>query len=123
MDRRTSQSIVSASLAVLASLIVGTPGCGDDDFYGPYGIVGGACRGDLDCAPGVRCEHGGSFPDGTCALPCRDHLDCPAGTACVDVAGGVCLVACVSDFDCRVSYRCRSRDDRDDNGESRVCIH
>ena len=84
---------ISACFAV-AALMSASASCDDDD-YSPYSIVGTACR---------------------------DHLDCPAGTACVDVEGGICLVACASDLDCRVSYRCRERNDRDDQGESLVCI-
>lgn len=110
----------ASAIGALALLLLATS-CGDDD-YGPYAIVGGACRGDLDCAPGVRCEEGGDFPDGTCALPCSDHLDCPHGTACVDEKGGVCLVACTSDLHCRPRYRCKANDDRDGRGESYVCI-
>jgi len=122
MAFRSNRLCAAPSIALVMGLWVSAPGCGDDDFYSPYGFVGGACRNNLDCAPGARCERGGQFPDGTCALPCRDHLDCPSGTACVDVAGGICLVACISDLDCRVSYRCRERNDRADRGESLVCI-
>lgn len=114
---RPSTCVLWASLVVGFGLV----SCGDDN-YSPYSIVGTACRGDLDCAPGASCEQGGSFPDGTCALPCRGHFDCPAGTACVDTQGGVCLVACVNDLQCRPRYECKDRDDRDGNGKSAVCI-
>jgi hypothetical protein len=95
--------------------------CGDDD-HGPYTIVGGACLDDYDCLPGVECERGGSFPDGTCTLPCRTHRDCPNGTSCVNAAGGVCLVSCASDLHCRPRYSCKARDNRGDRGVSLVCI-
>jgi hypothetical protein len=106
----------------LLGLLLVTASCGDDE-YGPYTVVGTACRSDLDCAPGVRCLRGGSFPEGTCALPCRDHLDCTRGTACVDVDDGVCLVSCVDELYCRAGYDCKTRDNRNDPGESYVCIH
>lgn len=96
--------------------------CGDDDDFNPYTFVGSACRSDVDCVRGARCEKGGDFPDGTCTFACRVHEDCPAGSACVDVRGGLCLIACGSDPYCRPGYRCRDRDDRGDPGESRVCI-
>jgi hypothetical protein len=95
--------------------------CGDDDFN-PYEFVGSACRSSVDCAPGAQCESGGDFPDGTCTFECRNHSECPHGSACVDVHGGICLVACGSDPFCRPGYRCRERKDRGAPGESRVCI-
>ena len=104
------------------ALLLLSNACGDDD-HAPYEYVGHACRDDFDCAPGVDCETGGDFPDGTCTIPCRDHRDCPQGTACVDVHGGLCLVYCSSDLHCRNRYDCKARDDRDDSGESLVCIH
>jgi hypothetical protein len=95
--------------------------CGDDDF-GPYAIVGGACRSDIDCAPGASCQRGGDFPSGTCTLPCATHFDCTNGTACIDIQGGICLVACANDSYCRAGYKCKSKHDRDGNGDSPVCI-
>lgn len=96
--------------------------CGDDEFVGPYGLVGGPCGDAFDCAPGLDCERGGDFPQGTCTLPCRGHYDCPVGTACADVAGGVCLVACSTKFDCRVGYDCKAKRSRGGGGESLVCV-
>lgn len=95
--------------------------CGDDDF-GPYQTLGLSCRTALDCGPGVECERGGDFPDGTCTFSCRDHLDCAPGTACADVHGGLCLIACANDSYCRPGYKCKSKHDRDGNNESLVCI-
>jgi hypothetical protein len=97
-------------------------GCGDDD-YGPYNYLGGPCRNEFDCAPGVRCQGGGDFPDGTCALPCRDYRDCPQGTACADVHGGLCLVRCANELQCRPGYRCRDRNDRNSDTSSLVCMN
>src|SRR5262245_26017825 len=90
----TRRRLCAARVATCGVLLCAS--CGDAD-YGPYAIVGGACRDAFDCAPGAQCERGGDFPEGTCTLPCRDHLDCPRGTACVDVHGGMCLIACGSD--------------------------
>lgn len=106
---------------VLWLVLVTAAACGDDDD-GPYDFIGRSCRDDFDCAPGIECETGGDFPDGTCTLPCREHADCPRGAACVDVRDGVCLVACGSDAFCRRDYRCNLRDNRSESGESRVCI-
>lgn len=106
------------SILVLVAAVLG---CGDDDF-GPYEVVGGACRSDLDCAPGAQCQRGGAFPDGTCTLPCNSHLDCPAVSACVEESGGVCLVACANDSYCREKYKCKDRRDGDGIGSSLVCI-
>lgn len=107
-------------MLVLACMLAAA--CGDDEFVGPYGLVGGPCGSDFDCAPGIRCERGGEFPQGTCTLPCRGHYDCPIGTACVDVKGGVCLVACLRPFDCRPGYDCKAKDNRDGPGDAFVCI-
>jgi hypothetical protein len=98
--------------------------CGDDDFgpYGGYPLVGGACRGDLECAPGVDCHRGGDFPGGTCAFSCDHHVECPRGSACVDVQGGICLAACTHDTYCRRDYKCKRKHDRDGSGDSLVCI-
>src|SRR5689334_16632876 len=108
-----------AALALFAS--VAALGCGDDD-YGPYTVVGEACRADIDCAPGADCLRGGDFPEGTCSLPCNTHFDCTPGTACIDTQGGVCLVACGNDSYCRPGYKCKSKHDRDGVGDSLVCI-
>ena len=119
---RSAITIRSAAAALLCALLSPiAAGCGDDD-YAPYRYIGHACRDDRDCAAGIECESGGEFPRGTCTVSCRDHYDCPRGTACVDVRGGLCLVYCRDNWDCREGYRCRSRDDRDDPGESLVCI-
>ena len=117
----TARTRCHARLACALWMLIGAAACGDDDA-GPYEFVGSSCRDDFDCAPGIDCETGGDFPDGTCTVSCRDHFDCPRGAACVDVHGGVCLVACGSDTFCRREYRCRLRHNEGENGESRVCI-
>jgi hypothetical protein len=119
---RAATPLLLLALAMVGSIgSIGSIGCGDDDA--PYTIIGAPCRGELDCAPGVFCETGGDFPDGTCALPCRGHFDCPSNTACVDVKGGVCLPRCNNTLQCRPRYECDDRKNRDGAGASLVCIH
>ncbi len=83
-------------------------------------VVGGACRGDRDCAE--QCVGGGDFPDGTCTVACRDDRDCPASTWCAEKAGGVCLLDCYDDRDCRVNYTCKDVDSHGAGGRVAVCI-
>ena len=113
--------IVRRSRWILGLTLACTAACGDDDFA-PYQTVGLSCGSALDCGPGVDCERGGDFPDGTCTFECRNHLDCAPGTACTDVHGGLCLVACANESYCRSGYKCKSKHDRDGNGDSLVCI-
>jgi hypothetical protein len=113
------------ALRMLATLLAmsGIAACGHNDYpgYDPS-VVGGACRGDLDCAPGARCQTGGDLPDGTCTFPCAIHLDCTPTSACVDKHAGICLLTCQNDSWCRPGYHCRSVKDRGDGAESLVCI-
>jgi hypothetical protein len=95
--------------------------CGDDDDFATYEVVGLACGSNLDCAPGVDCEHGKEFGDGTCTLPCRDHFDCPQGASCVDPNGGVCLVSCLDDSWCRPGFHCKAKHNHSGPGDSYVC--
>jgi hypothetical protein len=105
---------------VLAALLL-IPACHDDDAYLPYDVVGSECGRDIDCAPGVQCEHGKEFGDGTCTFACRDHFDCPGGAACIDSNGGVCLVACYDDSYCRPGFHCKAKHNRAHGGDSLVC--
>jgi hypothetical protein len=92
-------------------------GVGNDGY-----VVGGPCRDDLDCARGSFCARGGDFPGGTCAVPCRDDFDCPGGTACISKEGGICLLLCHFDTDCRREYRCKDESRRGHSGSATVCI-
>jgi hypothetical protein len=113
----------SVALWILVGLaLAGTAACDDNDNDPYASSIGLTCRGDLDCAPGVSCEHGKEFGDGTCTYPCRDHIDCPGGSACVDVQGGSCLVACVDVSWCTPGFHCKKRGDRIKPGESFVCV-
>jgi hypothetical protein len=102
-----------------AALTIGCYGdVGNDGYY-----VGGACRDDLDCSRDSRCVRGSRFPDGTCTVSCRDDFDCPRGTACIDREGGICLLLCDRDRDCRHRYDCKSQSRRGHSGSERVCIN
>ena len=109
------------ALLALALAVFSGVSCGDD-VYGPYNLVGSACRTALDCAPGAECRGGGDFPDGTCTLRCSSHVQCPRYSACVDTAGGLCLVSCSSDSFCREKYKCKDKQNQDGIGSSLVCI-
>jgi hypothetical protein len=96
---------------------------GCDDGVGNDGrFIGGPCDGDRDCSSSSRCVRGGDFPDGTCTISCRDDFDCPSGTACIDREGGICLLLCDFDRDCRPRYDCKPRSRRGHSGDATVCI-
>jgi hypothetical protein len=84
------------------------------------GLVGGDCRDNADCTE--RCVRGGDFPDGTCTIDCNDDIDCPRGTACVEREGGICLLLCDFDRDCRPSYACEPISRHGHSGSASVCI-
>lgn len=100
---------------------VGFLACHGGDVGPDGGLVGGACRDGGDCAE--RCVRGGDFPDGTCTVDCRDDRDCPDGSWCIDVEGGVCLLGCAYDDDCRPPYECKDRNREGAGGREAVCIH
>ncbi len=75
-----------------------------------FGVPGGACDVDDDCATG-RClseaDSGGEAPGGFCAVPCVDDGDCGLG-ACVEAADGrVCFEPCDGRGACRAGWTCR----------------
>ncbi len=95
--------------------------CGHDDDIGWDGaLVGGACDSDSHCHE--RCQRGRGFPHGTCTVDCRDDGDCPGGAVCVDRAGGICLLACEFDSDCRDDYECHDVDREGVGGSIEACI-
>ena len=99
------------------------PGQSDCEAVSKVGeVVGGPCERDEDCSGDSRCIQDGDFPDGTCSIDCTDHSECPDQTACVQEAGGVCLLRCNSDSDCREDYDCEDVDNVSGGGESEVCI-
>jgi hypothetical protein len=83
--------------------------------------VGGPCAGNVDCAGGSYCQHGGDFPDGLCTYPCSFHDDCPLGARCMRKEGGICMVECSADAHCRGGYKCKDVDNQE-GGKSLVCI-
>lgn len=105
------------SSVLLLTLLTATA-CHDVGVDG--GLVGGSCRDDRDCVE--RCVDGGKFPDGTCTVDCRDDRDCPADTFCIREKGGVCLLACDVDDECRGGYDCKNEDREGRSGKIEVCI-
>ena len=114
----TSLAALAASLLLL---LLSMGGCGSD--IGPDGgYVGGACLGHSDCVDGARCLTGKHFPQGHCAPACDRDDACPGDAACVDREGGVCLLMCELNADCRGSYLCKGEDRAEGSGEVLVCI-
>ena len=93
--------------------------CGGD--VGNNGdLVGGPCHNGHDCVD--ECAKGKDFPDGTCTVSCSEDHDCPDGTACVDKEGGICLLVCHHDDECRSAYSCKSTKREGHGGDTDVCI-
>lgn len=114
---------VISSLLLVLLVVLGA--CGDDEdtdvsVIGPR--VGGPCVDILDCKGGSICAEGSDFPEGMCAVPCDDHDECPGASSCVAREGGVCLLACARDADCRNGYKCKDVGDQRGGGKSLVCI-
>jgi hypothetical protein len=112
-----------SGITVLVGCLFGMLGghCPGQEVGNDGGLVGGACRDHRDCAE--RCVEGGDFPSGTCTVDCRDDRDCPDFTFCVDEKGGVCLLACDFDDECRGRYDCKSISREGADGNIDVCIH
>ena len=70
-------------------------GCNDDAVSR---AVGARCDRVDECDD--RCLAGPEYPDGFCTVDCTSSGDCPSG-ACVAREGGVCLLTCSDDVDCR----------------------
>lgn len=87
-------------------------------------VVGSACDEPLDCAENSVCLlDPADFPDGMCAKVCKTQADCPELTACVDVNGGHCLLACGAGATCREGIICRAKRNKGDSLDSEVCIN
>jgi len=84
-------------------------------------FIGGACRGDADCAfaSGACLTDGDGWPNGTCTEPCTRTCPDKAGlvtTFCIDggdfdETGGICVQKCdfsASSTGCRQGYHCVS---------------
>ena len=109
--------------AICIAVLLAPLGCGDGGSVGNSGdLVGGPCDDDSDCASASYCQHGGAFPDGTCTQKCAVQAHCPPGTACVEKEGGICLLLCRFQEDCRLEYRCKSTKRIEDDGNDMVCI-
>ncbi|HWB76002.1 MAG TPA: hypothetical protein VG755_13630 [Nannocystaceae bacterium] len=119
MAHRSAPTLVLAlAVALLGSLHCHRPGEGVG-WDGP--LVGGPCGHDHDCFE--RCVEGGDFPDGTCTTRCDYDGNCPDGTVCIEKAGGVCLLPCAHDEDCRPGYDCDDTRRKGAGGDALVCIH
>ena len=83
----------------------------DSSWQEPHphdGWIGGACSSDLACG-GTRCET--RLPGGFCTSSCERYCPDQAGrptTFCADLGlgGGMCVLRCSKDADCRQGYRC-----------------
>jgi hypothetical protein len=107
-------------VVVLVGALFGARGCSHEQQVGHEGVlVGGPCLGNGDCSD--LCLEGGRYPDGTCSTECENDDDCPDGTWCIDLDGGVCLLACSDDSGCRPAYECDSRDRKGTPGDVLAC--
>jgi hypothetical protein len=90
-----------------------------DGGPGQKTVIGNPCQTDEECGPNHYCVtvfSGDLVPDGYCLerTSCYgDDANCPEGTLCAPLphssVPGFCLVACVSDDDCRPGYDCAKR--------------
>jgi hypothetical protein len=119
--RSSAGSALWARAALAAVIAMAAYGCGAD--VGPDGTdVGGACRGNADCDSDVVCHLDNEFPGGLCAPGCRDHEGCPDGARCVDEKGGICMQECYEQAECRSGWNCKGKRNRQDTGDSLVCV-
>ena len=87
-------------------------------------LIGAPCAVDGDCAHRCFTDNGDHFPGGFCSESCASDADCPNGTACIGVAGGVCMFVCPP-FDCTFmgpGWTCDARDRNNGAGQVNVCI-
>jgi hypothetical protein len=98
------RSIFISSLACLALVIA--CGSGKPSAKEPArdkSPVGGECKADADCSPGLSCDTGD--PDGQCQKKCEASADCGPGGVCSDEKK--CYRGCKSAADCRAGYACQ----------------
>lgn len=110
----------TVSFLVIAAAV---GGCGSE--VGNDGdVVGGGCVVSSECAPQSVCRTGESWPGGYCANGCDSDEDCLDGSRCVAEEGGICVVECASDAECRSedeSYACLTRNARGAAGTVMAC--
>lgn len=109
---------ISFALACALSVLAGCSSSATDR------LIGDPCAVDGDCTHRCFTDNGDHFPGGFCSESCATDADCPANTACVDVAGGVCMLECPP-LDCTFmgpGWACDARDKRAGGGQVNVCI-
>jgi hypothetical protein len=114
------RSMIRMVVVLGALVVLGACGSG----VGNEGvIVGGDCVVSRECDVDSRCLTGEDFPGGYCARSCDSDDQCPEGSACVDEAGGVCMVSCASSGECRSEegYDCVELTARGAGGTATVC--
>jgi hypothetical protein len=108
-------------MIAIAGALLGCHHCGPGDEVGwDSDLVGGACGHDGDCVE--RCVTDEEFPGGTCTVACDHDGQCPEFSACVEKAGGVCLMVCGGEDDCRIDYACKNIKRHGEGGKTHVCI-
>jgi hypothetical protein len=99
------KSIFASSLACLALMVAcggGTPAA-QEPAAGSKSPIGGECKADADCSPGLSCDAGD--PGGQCQKKCDASADCGPGAVCSDEKK--CYRGCKADADCRAGYACQ----------------
>jgi hypothetical protein len=93
---------VFAGLVVVAWILVGPVGCGDDGTEADRRGVGSRCAQDSECTEsGQRCLT--QFKSGYCGISgCTSDAGCPQGSACVRHDDGMnyCFLVCAMKTDC-----------------------
>ena len=98
-------SILAFSLTCLALTVAcggGTPKAQEPEGASK-GPIGGECKADADCSPGLSCDTGD--PGGQCEKKCDTNADCGSGAVCNDEKK--CYRACHADAECRAGYACQ----------------
>jgi hypothetical protein len=87
--------------------------------------IGASCNNQGECR--FMCEMpSDTFPNGFCTIGCADDRSCPrAGTACVAIAGGVCMFTCSGVRDCQFlgsRWTCSAEEHMGGGPRVSVCI-
>jgi hypothetical protein len=63
--------------------------------------LGARCDRSDECDERCLVDDATDWPGGFCTISCDDDRACPGNSRCVAELGGVCLVGCATDDDCR----------------------